>query len=61
MSIIYDMASGRTESPPAENNTDAVCDELIPSLAVRELSSGGTDGQPAAFSIHLIRALLRKG
>ena len=61
MSIIYDMASGRTESPPAENNTAAVCDELIPVLAVRELSSDVTDGQPAAISIHLIRALLRKG
>ena len=61
MSIIYDMASGKIESPPSGNITASVCDELIPALAVRKLSSGGTDGQPAAFSIHLIRALLRKG
>jgi hypothetical protein len=61
MSVIYDMASGKTRLPPAENNTAAVCDELIPALDMRELPSGRIDVQPAAYSIHLVRALLRKG
>ncbi len=60
MSVIYDMAIGKTKSPTAENNTAAVRDEHIPALAVRELSTGGIDAQPTAFSIHLVRALLRK-
>jgi hypothetical protein len=61
MSVIYDMASGRTESPPAENNIATVPDEPIPALAVRELNSDGTDKPSADFSIHLVHALLRKG
>jgi hypothetical protein len=61
MSIIYDMASGRTESPSAGNNTATVPDELIPALAVRELSSSETDRPMVESSIHLVHAYLRKG
>lgn len=60
MSTIYDMASGRTESPAAENHTATVPDELVPALAVRELTSDGTDKPLPEFSIHLVHALLRK-
>ena len=60
MSIIYDMASGRTESPSAGNNTATVPDELLPALAVRELTSDGADKPTADFSIHLVHALLRE-
>jgi hypothetical protein len=61
MSIIYDMASGRTESPSAENNTATVPDELIPALAIQELTSDGTDMPSADLSIHQVHALLRNG
>ena len=61
MSIIYDMASGRTESLPAENNIATVPDELIPTLAVRELTPDGTNKSSADLSIHLVHALLRNG
>ncbi|MGB7933612.1 MAG: hypothetical protein WCH04_15560 [Gammaproteobacteria bacterium] len=61
MNIIYDMASGRTESPSTGNNIATVPDEPIPLLAVRELSSSETGRPLAAFSIHLVHALLRKG
>ena len=61
MSIIYDMASSRTESLPAENNIAMVADELTAALAIREVTSEGTDKPSADFSIHLIHALLRKG
>jgi hypothetical protein len=60
MSAIYDMASGRTESLPAENNIATVPDEPIPALAVRELASDRTNKPSADFSIHLVHALLRK-
>jgi hypothetical protein len=60
MSIIYDIASGREGSRPSENIA-TVPDELIPALAVRELTSDGTDQPLAEFSIHLVHALLRKG
>jgi hypothetical protein len=60
MSTIYDMASGRSESPPAESNTADRRDELIPSLAVRELPSSHAGAQSQAGAIHLVRALLRK-
>jgi hypothetical protein len=60
MSIIYDMANGRTQSSPEKSNTTAACNELTPALAVREPSSGGVNGQPEAPSIHLINALLKK-
>ena len=58
MSIIYDMASGRTESLSADNNIAIVPDELIPSLTVRELTSDVTDKPSADFSVHLVHALL---
>ena len=58
MSIIYDMASGRTESLSADNNIAIVPDELIPSLTVRELTSDVTDKPSVDFSIHLVHALL---
>ena len=61
MNVIYDMASGRTEPLPAENNIATVPDEPIPALAVRELNSDGTDKPSADLSIHLVHALLRKG
>jgi len=60
MSIIYEMASGRTKSLPAENIIANTPDEPIPALAVRELTSDGTDRPVAEFSIHLVHALLRK-
>ena len=60
MSVIYDMASGRAETLPAESNIAKAPDELIPSLAVRELTSDGTDEPPADYSIHLVLALLGK-
>jgi hypothetical protein len=61
MSIVYDMASGRTESLPAKNNIATVSGELIPSLAVQELIPDGINKPSADHSIHLIHALLRKG
>ena len=61
MSIIYDMASGRTESLPAENNIATVPDEPIPALAVRELTSDATDKPLTDFTIQLVNALLRRG
>jgi|GEM_PF-1771574 len=60
MSIIYDMASGKPRSLSEKNNTAAARDELIPELAVQEPSSGGSNGQSKAHSIHLISALLTK-
>jgi hypothetical protein len=60
MSIFYDMASGKTQSSPEKSNTTAARDELIPALAVREPSSGGSNEQSKALSIHLISALLNK-
>jgi len=61
MSNIYDMASGRTESLPAENNIATVPAEHIPVPAVQELTFDGTDKPSADFSIHLIHALLSEG
>jgi hypothetical protein len=60
MGAIYDMESGRTEPMPAENDTTAVRDETMPALAVRELPSGGTNGQSRVLSIHVISALLKE-
>jgi hypothetical protein len=60
MSIIYDMASGRSESSPEKSNTTAVRNELIPALAVRESSSCGSHGQSKGHAIHLISAVLKK-
>ena len=60
MSIIYDIASGRTQSSPEKSNITTACDELIPALAVREPSSDDSSGQSKVFSIHLISALLKK-
>jgi hypothetical protein len=61
MTVIYDMASGRTKQLPAENSIATLPDEAIPGLAVRELTSDEADMPPADFSIHLVHALLRKG
>lgn len=61
MNVIYDMASGRTEPLPAENNIATLPDEAIPGLAVRELTSDEADKPSADFSIHLLHALLRTG
>jgi hypothetical protein len=61
MTIIYDMADGRTQSLPEKKNTIGLYNEIIPGLAVRELSSIATDRQPRTVSVHLVRALLNKG
>jgi hypothetical protein len=60
MSIIYDMASGRTQSSPEKSDTTAARDEHIPALAVQEPSSGGSKEQSKTLAFHLISALLRK-
>jgi hypothetical protein len=61
MSIIYDMASGWTESHPAENNIATVAAEPIPVPTIQELTFDETDKPSVDFSIHLIHALLRNG
>ena len=60
MSIIYDMASGRTQLASEKNKNTAAYDELIPAPAVQEPFYGGLNGQSRALSIHLINALLKK-
>jgi hypothetical protein len=60
MDIIFDMASGKSPSPPVRDNTIAVHDEVIPALAMREPSPAGAEKQPLAHGIHLINALLKR-
>ena len=60
MGIIYDMASGRIQSPPAQHTTADPGDEIMLRLAVREPLSASAEEKPQAHAIHLIRALLSK-
>ena len=60
MSTIYDMASGRIESPPARTITAATTDELIPAPVLQELPFRDTEAKPRSVSIHLLRALLAR-
>jgi hypothetical protein len=60
MDIIFDMASGKSPSPPVRDNTLAARDQVIPALAMREPSPAGAEKQPQANDIHLINALLMR-
>ena len=58
MSIIYDMASGRTQLASEKNKNTAAYDELIPAPAVQEPFYGGPKKPSKELPVHLISALL---
>jgi hypothetical protein len=60
MRNIYNMASGKPESPPAKASAAAAPDRFTPALALQEQPDRGAGTKALAISVQLVRALLRK-